>query len=200
MIQTRKPTKLHTELLDSLRDLNRGLDFDADETTESDSEARVEDAIESLESSFAVAKPTASESRFGTWQFAYTSSAMTRYIGGLTGMQRFFPGGVVGPITLEVDKDEGTWVFRESIAYELLGRELTVDIEVEGDVSALSDTREMWSPEKVRFYGFRLWAESWKSLRAFANTTVTYVDEHVKISRGPTGAAVVFVRPQLAVD
>ena len=198
--QTRRPTKLHTELLDALCDLNRGLDIDPDETTESADEARVEDAIESLESTFDVAKPTASESRFGTWQFAYSSSTMTRYTGGLTGMHKFFPGGAVGPITLQVDSDESTWIFRESISYELFGRDLAVDVQVEGAVRAVNDTREAWAPEKVRFYGIRLWAESWKPLRAFANTTVTYLDEHVKISRGSTGAAIVFVRPQLAVD
>lgn len=198
--QTRRPTALHTELLNALKYVNRGLDIDADETTESATEARVEDAIESLESTFDVAKPTSSPSRFGTWEFAYSSSAMTRYTGGLTGMQRFFPGGIVGAIILQVDEDEGTWLFRESIAYEIFGQEFDVEMEVEGPVRALNDTREVWTPKKVRFYGLRFWAESWKSLRAFANTNVTYVDDYVKICRGPTGAAVVFVRSQLAID
>lgn len=189
---------VHSELLSALRGLNRGLDMDADTDAETEEESRVEDAIEALEAQNACTSPTTDDRRLGEWELAYTSSALMRFTGGLTGMQKFLPGGTVGRITFAVDGDDATWDFRETLSFEILGRELETDVLVTGPVEALNETREVWSPEKVRFYFFNFFAESWKSLRSFTNCSITYLDEDVKITRGTTGTAVVFVRPELA--
>lgn len=193
-------TKLHDDLIVALRGLNRGLDFDADAEAEVDTEALVEDAIEALEESPGATAPTADPLRHGNWVLAYSSSSLTRYAGGLTGMHKLLPGGTVGDITLEVDEDVSTWKFCEKLSFEIFGRELGLDVLVDGRVRALDAEREVWLPENARFFGFKFQAETWKSLRAFTNGTVTHLDEKVKIARGTTGAATVFVRPEIADD
>lgn len=188
----------HRELLSALQGVNRGLEMDADSDEETEAEERVEDAIETLEAGNLSVSPSTDPRRIGEWELVYTSSPLTRFTGGLTGMQKWLPGGLVGRIAMTADGDDATWVFRETVAFEFLGREFTTDLIVDGTVEAYTETREVWSPNRVRFYFFTLFGDSWKSLRAFANANTTFLDESVKISRGATGGVMVFVRPELA--
>lgn len=191
----------------SLSGLNRGLLIDADSRTESDEESDVEDIVEALESSLSSSSDNDNNNnngaplfdwdlRYGDWDLAYTSSSLTRYAGGLTGMHKLLPGGVVGNITLNVSDEVSQWVFTERMTFELFGREFKVNVVINGRVEASNGGREVWMPEKADMFGWKFYAETWKSLRAFTNTTVTYMDEFVKIHRGTTGSAIVFVRPQ----
>lgn len=202
MSTTATQKKLHKELMKSLSGLNRGLLIDADSKTESNEESEVEDIIEALESSLPSSTdkddvvPFDWELRYGDWDLAYTSSSLTRYAGGLTGMHKLLPGGVVGKISLNVSDEVPQWIFTEAVSFELFGKKLGVDVVINGRIEPMVGMREVWQPEKADMFGWKFYAETWKSLRAFTNTTVTYMDEFVKISRGTTGSAIVFVRPQ----
>lgn len=177
--------------------MNRGLDTDAD-AAESLEEARVEDLIEALEASNTITSPSTSPLRFGEWELAYTSSPLSRFSGGLTGLQKFLPGGLVGPIRYVADGDDATWEFRETLCFELFGREFETDAVVGGRVRAISEVREAWTPEKIKVYFLAFWADTWKTLRAFQIADVTYLDERVKVCRGQTGSSCLFVRPEVA--
>ncbi len=113
-------------------------------------------------------------------------------------MHKFLPGGSVGRIAMTADPDDGTWEFRETLFFEVLGKEFDTEASVSGRVRALSEVRESWAPEKIKFYFLSFFADTWKTLRAFQVADVTYLDDFVKICRGQTGSTCVFVRPELA--
>ena len=130
----------------------------------------------------------------GKWKLAYTSSSITRFFGGLSGLQRLLPEGGVGEITQTISLEDGIATFDEILEYELpiLGNKMQHTIQVDGNLRALDEERQIWEPEKIRFFRLNWWADSWKTLRAFQVADVTYLDKKWRIARGQTGSVSVF--------
>lgn len=182
--------RLHT----ALRGLNRGLSIDPDAETMNDDEEAVEDLVDDLEHLNNIRVPTRDARMFGLWELVYTSSSITRYYGGATGLQKYLPEGRVGKIEQYIDAEDGTCEFREVISFEvpLLGKQLEGVATAKGMLRATSETRQIWEPRRVEFYFLKQFADSWKTLRAFQVADTTYLDEGLRITRGQTGSVNVF--------
>lgn len=190
---------LRDALVDACLDssLNRGLNIDSDADAETDAEELVEDIAEQLEDRNPCAVPTASPDMDGKWELVYTSSSLTRFHGGLSGIQNYVDG-TVGRITQEIDTESGICTFYEQISYELpvVKKPAQVTVVVSGKIRAVNETRQMWTPESITASWFKLWAESWKSVRAFTVAETTYLDKDLRITRGQTGSLTIFGRTQ----
>jgi hypothetical protein len=183
--------------VDALAGLNRGLSLDPDAETETPAEAMVEDLAERLEDANTCEDPTRSLLMSGSWELIYTSSTIARFHGGLSGMQKYVEGKV-GRIWQVIDLEDGSCVFNEQISYKLpiVQKPSTVTVVVGGRIRAVSETRQMWDPETIKASWFQLWAESWKSVRAFTIAETTYLDKELRITRGQTGSMNIFARTQ----
>jgi PAP_fibrillin len=188
---------LRHALVDALVGLNRGLTLDPDSETETPAEALVEDLAERLEDANICAEPTRSPLMTGSWELAYTSSTIARFHGGLSGLQKYVEGDV-GRIIQVIDLEDGTCVFSEQISYvmPIVKKPASVTVLVSGKIRAVSETRQMWTPETIKASWFQLWAESWKSVRAFTIAETTYLDKQIRITRGQTGSLSIFARTQ----
>ena len=140
--------------------------------------------------------PTRDPCVFGQWRLIYTSSSITRYFGGLNGLQRLLPDGAVGRIAQNLDEELGSATITERLFFDVPFRadRASVDAVVTGKFRATSQTRFVWSPEKVRVAWFSWFAETWKTVRAFQVSDVTYLDEDLRITRGQNGSAFVYER------
>lgn len=140
--------------------------------------------------------PTRDARVFGTWKLIYTSSSITRYFGGLTGLQRLLPDGSVGRIRQTIDAEDGTSVFDECISCDVPFRSRRANLlaTVTGKIRSTSETRQVWQPETVRLAGFSRFAETWKTLRAFQVADITFLDDQLRITRGQNGSVCVFAR------
>lgn len=154
----------------------------------------VEDLIDDLEQLNNVSVPTKDARMFGLWELMYTSSTITRYYGGATGLQKFLPEGRVGKIEQYIDAEDGTCEFREIISFgvPLLGKQLEGVAVAKGVLRNTSETRQVWEPRRVEFYFLKQFADSWKTLRAFQVADTTYLDNDLRITRGQTGSVNVF--------
>lgn len=76
---------------------------------------------------------TASAYMSGSWDLLHTSSTLTRFRGGLSGLQRYVDGEV-GRITQVIATESGICCFYERRRYRMLvvGREVEVQVVVEG--------------------------------------------------------------------
>lgn len=135
----------------------------------------------------------------GEWDLAYTSSSITRFFGGVTGLQRLLPEGEVGRIVQYISAEDGISEFHETIYYELpiIGKPAEVTTVSMGKIRRSSKTRQLWEPEHVKFFGFKKFAEGWKTLRAFQVADTTYLDDDVRVTRGQTGSVAVYFRPRV---
>lgn len=178
--------------------LNRGLSIDPDSPAETELESVVEDLAEQLEDANFCAAPTAASEMNGSWDLLYTSSTLTRFHGGVSGLHKFVEGRV-GRITQEIDMESGVSTFYETISYEIpfVKKATEVKVVAAGKIRAVTATRQMWVPESIKAAWFQIWAESWKSVRAFAVAETTYLDEELRITRGQTGTLTVFGRTQI---
>lgn len=194
-------SSLRLALVDACTGLNRGLDFDPDAQVETEEEASVEDLAESLEDLNACTAPTQSENLNGSWDLLYTSSTLARYTGGLSGLHKYVDGKV-GRITQYIDADDGTCTFSEQISYSLpvVNRASSVTVVIFGRIRDIDETRQIWYPETIKAAWLRLWAENWKSLRAFTSSHTTYLDKYIRITRGQTGSLSIFGRTQETED
>lgn len=177
--------------------LDRGLSADFDAEDESDAEGVVEDLAERLEDIGGDTPATTSPLMSGSWELLYTSSTLTRFHGGLSGLQKYVDGEV-GRITQVIDTESGVCNFYEQIAYDLpvVGKPAEVTVVVNGKIRAVNETRQMWTPETIKASWFKLWAESWKSVRAFTIAETTYLDKELRITRGQTGSLTIYGRTQ----
>lgn len=191
-------SRLKERLLSGLDNLDRGLSIDPDADTMTPEEAEVEDLIEELEDNYPPQMPTKDPRNSGSWRLKYTSSSITRYFGGVTGLQRLLPNASVGEIIQDIDDEDGKCVFSEKISFEvpITGNEVCLDIRVEGRVRAASEERQLWEPESVKCGVFSWFADSWKTLRAFQVADITYLDDELRITRGQTGSVSVFQKAQ----
>lgn len=190
---------LRVALVDACLDssLNRGLSLDPDADSETAAEELVEDLAEQLEDRNPCAVPTASPDMDGKWELIYTSSSLTRFHGGLSGIQKYVDG-TVGRITQDIDTESGVCTFYEQIAYQMpvVRKPAEVTVTVTGKIRAVNETRQMWTPETINAAWFKLWAESWKSVRAFTIAETTYLDKELRITRGQTGSLTIYGRTQ----
>ncbi|PXF46896.1 Chromoplast-specific carotenoid-associated protein C1, chromoplastic [Gracilariopsis chorda] len=185
---------LKERLLSGIDNLDRGLSIDPDADTMTPEEADVEDLIEELEDNYPPQVPTKDPRNSGSWRLKYTSSSITRYFGGVTGLQRLLPNASVGEIIQEIDSEGGKCMFSEKISFEvpIVGNEVCLDIRIEGRMRAASEERQLWEPESVKCGVFSWFADSWKTFRAFQVADITYLDDELRITRGQTGSVSVF--------
>lgn len=176
--------------------MNRGLAIDADSLTTGAQEAEVEDLIEQIEDLNATEVPTKDPRMSGLWELAYTSSSITRYFGGATGLQRLLPQGEVGRVEQHIDLENGMCEIREELSFEMpvIGKQMKNVAVAKGKIKATSEARQMWDPEEVTFYFFKQFADGWKTLRAFQIADTTFLDDTMRITRGQTGSVNVFVK------
>lgn len=176
--------------------MNRGFSIDADSPTTGAQEGEVEDLIEQIEDLNTSEVPTKDARMSGLWELAYTSSSITRYFGGATGLQRLLPQGEVGRVEQHIDPENGTSEIREELLFEIpvLGKQMKNVAIAKGKIRATGEARQMWDPEEVTFYFFKQFADGWKTLRAFQITDTTFLDETMRITRGQTGSVNVFVK------
>jgi PAP_fibrillin len=190
---------LRIALVDACLDssLDRGLSLDPDAEAETEAEELVEDLAEQLEDRNPCSVPTASPDMDGSWELVYTSSSLTRFHGGLSGLQKYVDGEV-GRITQEIDTESGVCTFYEQVMYNLpvVNKPAEVTVTVTGKIRAVNETRQMWTPETINAAWFKLWAESWKSVRAFTVAETTYLDKQLRITRGQTGSLTIYARTQ----
>lgn len=183
-------------MLEALDGLDRGLSIDPDAATMGKQEALVEDLIEKLEDINTVDIPTKDPRLLGAWQLMYTSSSITRFFGGVTGVQRLLPEGEIGRIVQFIDLENGTSRFTEQVSYELpiVGKTVTSEAVVEGKIRPSSAVRLLWDAERVKMSWFSWFADGWKTMRAFRISDITYLDDNLRITRGQTGSVNVFAR------
>ncbi|CDF37166.1 unnamed protein product [Chondrus crispus] len=131
---------------------------------------------------------------FGTWELLYTSSSITRFFGGATGLQRLLPAGEVGRVEQYIDAENGTCEVREELSFEvpIVGTPMKKIAVASGTIRATSQTRQAWDPKEVQFYFFKQFADGWKTLRAFQIADTSFLDESLRITRGQTGSVNVF--------
>ena len=187
---------LRKQLEVALRGINRGLAIDADLPVLTSAEAQVEDILDILENNNPTPVPTKNPLMPGKWALIYTSSSITRYFGGVTGVQRLLPEGIVGEIYQIIDPEDGTSRFEEMVQWEIpmLGKAVDSVVVADGKIRATSEVRQMWEPMSVKS-GFWSWfADNWKTLRAFQVADTTYLDDELRITRGQTGSVNVFRR------
>lgn len=194
-----KPTEstdveaLKTRLLQSLSSLDRGLTIDPDAEVLTPEEAVVEDIIILLEDASPQVAPTSSPDLAGTWELLYTSSSITRFFGGVTGLTRLLPAAETGSIQQVIDAEDGTSRYVERMRFELpLFGEKEWVAEAEGKFRGSSEVRMLWEPENVKVGWFSWFADSWKTLRAFQVSDITYLDDTLRITRGTTGSVNVY--------
>lgn len=132
----------------------------------------------------------------GSWELLYTSSSLTRYFGGLTGLQRYFPDGSIGPIRQIIDLEDGTSSLEEVIEFEFpfANKRSSVTAIVSGELKAMSEYRQVWDAEDVRVSFFKWFADGWKTVRAFKVADTTYLDAEMRITRGQTGSVCVYLK------
>lgn len=197
--------ELQSSLMNGLKDMNRGLDIDADAETMNDDEAYIEDVIELLEDEHG---QFITGDYDGDWELIYTSSGITRYFGGVTGLQRLLPNGSTQTIIMNMNREDGKCQFTETITFDapIFGKQ-TIQVIAQGDVlltppqsfspseqQQQQQQRVNWDPKTVQIAGFNLYAENWKTLRAFQIGDVTFMDGTFRILRGQTGSVHVFRR------
>lgn len=185
---------LKTGLKKALDGLNRGLNIDVDSPTMGQQEAQVEDLIERIEDLNDTEVPTKDPRMFGTWELLYTSSSITRFFGGATGLQRLLPEGQVGRVEQYIDPENGTSEVREELSFEIpvIGTPMKNVAVASGKIRATAEDRQAWDPEYVQFYFFKQFADGWKTLRAFQIMDTTFLDDTLRITRGQTGSVAVF--------
>lgn len=198
--QTSPPAlpSLKSELRSTLADLNRGLSIDADSIEPNSLEEAAEDLIEQIEDMNPTRNPARSVLLHGDWTLLYTSSRLTRYFGGVTGLQRLVAGGSVGRIGQHLDVEDGTAVVREEILFSrpFGGGRTGGEAVATGKIRFAGERRMVWEPEFVKFWWFRRFAEGWKTLRALQVGDITFLDAEMRIMRGQTGSVMVFVREE----
>lgn len=142
--------------------------------------------------------PTKDKRLSGTWELLYTSSTLTRYFGGVTGLQRFFPDGCVQGIRQVMDIEDGTASLEEDIDFDVpfVDKRANVTAIVSGSLQPLSEFRQIWDAENVRVSFFSWFADGWKTVRAFKILDTTYLDHDIRITRGQTGSVCVFAKIQ----
>lgn len=191
--------ELKKALMHQLEGVNRGLEITSDPETMTDMESEIEDTLEALEDNCASSIPTKDANMSGSWRLIYTSSSITRYFGGVTGLHRILPEGKVGEIVQSIDAENGKCNFVEKVGFRvpLAKNEVWVQIRAEGRIQSMSEVRQLWDAETVRCGFFRWFADNWKPLRAFQIADNTYLDGDVRITRGQTGSVNVYERVKL---
>lgn len=192
-------SSLRLALVEACTGLNRGLDFDPDADVETKEEELVEDLAERLEDLNPCSAPTESSNMHGSWDLLYTSSTLARYTRGLSGLHKYV-NGKVGRIVQHFDPEDGTCTFSEQISYSLplVAKPASETVVIRGRIRNVNETRQIWTPENIKASWLRLWAENWKSLRAFTNAETTYLDKYIRITRGQNGSLNIFGRTQPA--
>ena len=185
-------SSLKNTLLKALAPMKRGIFIDPDEDP-TDEELRIEQLVDLLESINDCSSPTQSPLIDGRWKLIYTSSSLTRFFGGVTGLQRLLPEGRIGEIVQEIRTEDGLMVFEEEVIFELpvMGVIKWV-VSVEGDLRSSSSTRHIWEAETVRLGSLKWFADGWKTVRAFQISDITYLDNTLRITRGQTGSIAIF--------
>lgn len=141
-------------------------------------------------------EPTSDYRINGSWDLLYTSSNITRYNGGLTGLHGIFPDGAVSAIRQVIDVDEGNASFEEDIQFNLpfTDKTLTTTAVVTGRIRPVGEIRYLWDPQNVRLSFFSWFADGWKATRAFSVADITFLDEDFLVSRGQTGSVCLYAR------
>lgn len=178
--------------------MNFGLSIDADSETVDDQEGDVEDLIEQLEDLNTCESPNEDTRMSGTWEMIYTSSTISRYFGGVTGVQKYLPDGSVEAIYQILDVEDGTCSIVEVIAFDVpfVDKRSSLKAIVSGKVRPMSSVRLRWDAENVQVSFWRWFADGWKTVRAFKVTDTTYLDDDFRIIRGQTGSVSVFKRAE----
>lgn len=150
--------------------------------------------IEQIENMNDCELPTRDIRMNGEWNMLYTSSTISRYFGGLTGMQKYIPDGSVESIHQKIDTEDGTCSFSEVLECDVpfIDKRMRINTEVSGKLRVINDTRLKWDAENVKISFWKRFAEGWKTVRAFKVTDVTYLDDDFRIIRGQTGSVCVF--------
>lgn len=179
-----------------LEGYNFGLDFDPDAEDLGDDENAIEDIIEQIEDTNDSELSTTDPRMNGTWDLVYTSSTISRYYGGLTGVHSYLPEGAVEEIKQEINIEDATCTMTERIRFEIpfSEREGHITVKVIGKLRLMGENRMVWNAENVMVGIFKWFAEGWKSLRAMTIVDLTYLNESVRIVRGQTGAVHVFIK------
>lgn len=183
-----------TALMASLVGVKRGILTNPDEGISAEEE-RVEELVESLEALNTCAIPTQSQHLDGRWRLIYTSSSITRFFGGVTGLQRLLPEGRTGEIFQVMNTEDGVMQFEEQLLFELpIVGVIKWNVLIEGVLRASSPTRQVWEAETVKLAFFKWFADGWKTVRAFQISDITYLDDGVRITRGQTDSINIFER------
>lgn len=142
--------------------------------------------------------PARDDRNNGTWQLLYTSSTITRYFGGVTGLHRYVPDGKVEKIEQELDMEDGTATMTETIGFDVpfVDKRSRLTAVIQGDLRPTSEIRQAWNAKNVRVAFFSWFADNWKTLRSFKIADTTYLDHNFRITRGQTGSVCVYVKNQ----
>lgn len=150
--------------------------------------------IEQLENMNQCKVPTRDSRLHGTWKMLYTSSTITRYAGGVTGLHKSLPNSSVVEIRQIIDLDEATMQMEEDVQFDIpvIEKQTNIATSVAGSLRPVSEIRHVWDPQNIRFSFVSWFADGWKPTRAFKVADITYLDETHRVTRGQTGSVCLY--------
>lgn len=156
----------------------------------------MEALIEQLEDINQCSVPTRDKRLEGTWKLEYTSSTITRYTKGVTGLQRYLPNGSLAEIRQVIDLEDDILQMQEDIQFDIpiLKKPIKFTSTVSGSLRTTSEIRHVWNPQTIRFFFISWFADSWKSTRAFSVADNTYLDDTHRVTRGQTGSVCLYTK------
>mmetsp|Transcript_4889 Transcript_4889/g.21061 ORF Transcript_4889/g.21061 Transcript_4889/m.21061 type:complete len:195 (+) Transcript_4889:336-920(+) len=140
-------------------------------------------------------EPSAEDSSFmvGRWKLLFTSSSLTRFQKGISGIHSLLPVGKSMDLEQVIEPEDFRSYLVEKVSY--FGGALKGDALIDGRYKWLSSNRLSWMPDVLNLWFLRFQAESgWKALGAFRSLEVTYLDYELKIERGEVGQIYIWKR------
>mmetsp|Transcript_3153 Transcript_3153/g.5543 ORF Transcript_3153/g.5543 Transcript_3153/m.5543 type:complete len:285 (-) Transcript_3153:2080-2934(-) len=173
---------LKSQLVDAVEGKLMGFVFG--EESDDQEEDLIEDIIEKLEDESMFKNPTGSQLLVNNWRLIYTSSSIARFNEGLSSLHKFIPGGRCVGIRLNLGARDSDAELVES----LVGAGgFETDITVSTKWRIRDESCFVLEHDKIQWFMFKRYADSWKPLRAFTVFDITYLDQDILITRGQTG-------------
>eukprot|EP00188_Purpureofilum_apyrenoidigerum_P000439 Plantae.Rhodophyta-Purpureofilum_apyrenoidigerum.ctg11915.p1 GENE.Plantae.Rhodophyta-Purpureofilum_apyrenoidigerum.ctg11915~~Plantae.Rhodophyta-Purpureofilum_apyrenoidigerum.ctg11915.p1 ORF type:complete len:240 (+),score=36.56 Plantae.Rhodophyta-Purpureofilum_apyrenoidigerum.ctg11915:251-970(+) len=158
-----------------------------------DEDDRIDDLIADLEDFNPTKIARDSEYMVGRWRLMFTSSTITRFAKGMSGIHSLLPGGRSIEVEQIIEPEDYRSYIVEKVSY--LGGLLKGDALVLGQFRWNSNNKLSWRPEDLKLWFLRFQAESgWRALSALRSMEVTYLDYEVKVERGEVGQVYVWKR------
>mmetsp|Transcript_2238 Transcript_2238/g.6683 ORF Transcript_2238/g.6683 Transcript_2238/m.6683 type:complete len:240 (+) Transcript_2238:95-814(+) len=154
---------------------------------------RIDDVIADLEDVNPTKSARDSEYMVGRWRLMFTSSTITRFAKGMSGIHSLLPGGRSLEVEQIIEPEDYRSYIVEKVSY--LGGTLKGDAFIIGQFRWNNENKLIWRPEDLKLWFLNFQAENgWRALSALRSLEVTYLDYEVKIERGEIGQVFLWKR------